>query len=63
MRTLNHLVAVAAVLLFVVGVKSVVPSTPAQAAHSATLNVLQMQASDARILPAPALHDMTFALE
>lgn len=63
MRTLHHLVAVAALLLFVAGVKSVIPSTPAAAAHSATLNVMQMQVNDARILPVQALHDMTFALD
>jgi hypothetical protein len=63
MRALHHLVAVAALLLFAASVKIVVPVTPAEAAHAATLNVMQMQANDARILPVQPLHDMTFALE
>lgn len=63
MRTLQHLVAAVALLLFVAAVKIVIPSMPAEAAHSATLNVTQMQLNNARILPVQALHDMTFALD
>jgi len=63
MRTLHHFVAVAALLLFVASVKIVIPSMSAEAAQSATLNVMQMQLSNARILPLQVLHDMTFALD
>ena len=45
MRALHHLVAVAAVVLFVVGVRIVVPTTAADATvvQSPAMNVLQMQ--------------------
>lgn len=64
-RTLHHLVAVVAVLLFVVGVKTMVPSTGAQAdvAQAATLNILQIQVNYAKALPELKIHDMTFALD
>lgn len=64
MRALHHTIAVAAVFLFVVGVKSVVPTTGANAdaVPSASVNVLQLQA-DAKALPGLKMHDMTFALD
>ncbi|HTS42429.1 MAG TPA: hypothetical protein VMH84_18030 [Xanthobacteraceae bacterium] len=65
MRTVHHfVVAVAAVLAFVVGVKTIAPQTGAQAyaAAAAGLNVLQMQA-EAKALPELKMHDMTFALD
>ena len=64
MRGLHHLVAIAAVVLFVVGVRIVVPTTAADATvvQSPAMNVLQMQ-QDANNLPAQKVHDMTFALD
>lgn len=65
MRALHHLIAIAAVVLFVVGVRSVVPTTRAEAyaLQNTTLNVLQMQTGYAKALPALKMHDMTFALD
>jgi hypothetical protein len=65
MRALHHLVAIAAVVLFVVGVRIVLPTTPAEAnaIQKATVNVLQMQADYSRALPELKMHDRTFALD
>ena len=65
MRALHHLIAIAAVVLFVVGVRTVLPTTRAQAdvVQATTLNVLQMQANYAKALPELKMHDMTFALD
>jgi hypothetical protein len=62
MRALYQLTAVAAVVLFVLGVKAVIPTPTADAAVNPGINVLQMQAA-APALPAQAMHDMTFALD
>jgi hypothetical protein len=65
MRALHHLVAIAAVVLFVVGVRIVLPTTPAEAnaIQNATVNVLQMQADSSRALPELKMHDRTFVLD
>ena len=65
MRALHHLVAIAAVVLFVVGMRIVLPTTPAEAnvIQSATVNVLQMQATYSRALPELTMRDRTFALD
>ena len=65
MRAVHHFIAIAAILLFVVGAKSVIPTSGARAdaAQSATLNVLQIQADYAKALPELKMHDMTFALD
>ena len=62
MRALSHLIAIAAVLLFVLGLKIVVPSSNADAivVQSPTLNVLQMQLDYVNYLPAQKVHDMSF---
>jgi hypothetical protein len=65
MRVVHHLIAIAAVLLFVVGVKIVAQNSGANAyaGEAATLNVLQMQADYAKALPELKIHDMTFAVD
>ena len=65
MRALQHLVAIEAVVLFVVGVRIVLPTTSAEAnaIQNATVNVLQMQADYSRALPELKMHDRTFALD
>ena len=66
LRALHHLIAIAPVFLLVVGAKSVVPTTGANAdaAPSASVNVLQLQLqADAKALPELKMHDMTFALD
>jgi hypothetical protein len=62
MRALSQIVAVAAVVMFALGVKAVIPTPTAVAAANARIDVMQMQAS-APSLPAQYVHDMTFALE
>jgi len=61
MRALYQATAVAAVILFVLGVKAVVP-TPTADAAGVRMDVLQMQAASPS-LPAQFIRDMTFALE
>ena len=53
MRVVHHLIAVAAVLLFVIGVKIVAQNSGANAyaGEAATLNVLQIQAITPRRCP------------
>ena len=65
MRAIHHLIAIAAVVLFVAGVRSVVPTMRAEAyaLQNTTLNVLRMQTVYAKALPALKVHDMTFALD
>ena len=65
MRVVHHLIAIAAVLLFVIGVKIVAQNSGANAyaGEAATLNVLQIQADYAKALPELKIHDMTFALD
>jgi hypothetical protein len=65
MRAVGHLVAIAAVLLFVLGLKIVIPATDADASAvpSTTLNVLQMQLDYVNYLHVQQIHDMTFALD
>jgi hypothetical protein len=62
MRALSQTVAVAAVLVFVLGVKAVIPTPTAVAAVSTRIDVMQMQVASPS-LPAQAIRDMTFALE
>ena len=62
MRTLYQAAAIAAVVMFVLGVKAVIPTPVADAAVNSGINVLQMQAA-ASSLPAQYIRDMTFALE
>ena len=62
MRALYQLTAVAAVVMFALGVKAVIPTPTAVAAVNARLDVMQMQAGSVS-LPLQAIHDMTFALE
>jgi hypothetical protein len=62
MRALYQVTAVAAVVLFALGVKAVIPTPTAVASVNARIDVMQMQAS-APSLPAQAIRDMTFALE
>ena len=62
MRILYQLTAVAAVVMFALGVKAIVPTPTAVAAVNARIDVLQMQTS-APALPAQFVRDMTFALE
>ena len=52
-------------LLFVLGLKIVVPTTDADASavQSSTLNVLQMQLDYVNYLHAQPIRDMTFALD
>ena len=61
MRALYQATAVAVVILFVLGVKAVIP-TPTADAASVRMDVLQMQTASP-VLPTQAIHDMTFALE
>ena len=65
MRAIGHLVAIAAIALFVLGWKIVVPTTDADASavQSSTLNVLQMQLDYVNYLHAQPIRDMTFALD
>jgi hypothetical protein len=67
MRSLGHLVAVAGVLLFVLGLKFVVPAADADAfaVQTPTLNILQMHQDFPNIgkLPVQKINDMTFALD
>ena len=65
MRVMYHLVAIAAVLLFVVGVKTIAPNDggKAYAGEGVSLNVLQIQTDYAKALPELKIHDMTFALD
>jgi hypothetical protein len=67
MRALHHFIAIAiaALALFVIGAKSVLPASQAEAyaVRVPTLNVLQMQADYAKTLPELKMHDMTFALD
>jgi hypothetical protein len=64
MRTLLHFVAIAGIVVFVVAVRTVAPSTVADAyaVKSASVNILQMQEGylDLQNLPAQKIHDMTF---
>ena len=62
MRAVGHIVAIAAVALFLLGLKIVVPTTSADASvvPSTTLNVLQMQLDYVNYLPAQQIRDMTF---
>lgn len=62
MRAVSQIVAVAAVVMFALGVKAVIPTPTADAAANPGINVLQMQAS-APSLPAQAIQDLTFALD
>ncbi len=62
MRALYQLTGVTAVVVFVLGVKAVIPTPVADAAINPGINVLQMQAT-AAALPQQAIHDMTFALD
>ena len=65
MRVLGHIVAVAAMLLFVLGLKTVVPTMEADASvgQNPTMNVLQMQLDYVNYLHVLNVHDMTFALD
>jgi hypothetical protein len=65
MRALHHLVAVAAMLLFMLGLRAAVPTTEADASmvQNATMNVLQMQRDYVTYLPVQKVHDLTFALD
>jgi len=65
MRVIHYLVAIAAVLLFVLGVKAVAPvdGGKAYAGERVSLNVLQIQTDYAKALPELKIHDMTFALD
>lgn len=65
MRVLGHIVAVAAILLFVLGLKAVVPTMEADASvgQNPTMNVLQMQLDYVNYLHAQQIHDMTFVLD
>ncbi|HEY1474267.1 MAG TPA: hypothetical protein VGF53_09305 [Pseudolabrys sp.] len=64
MRALHHIVAIAAVVVFVVAVRTVAPATVAGAlvAQGPSVNILQMQEGylDLQNLPAQKIHDMTF---
>jgi hypothetical protein len=64
MRTLHHFVAIAAIVVFVVAVRTVAPSTMADAyaVQSPSVNVLQMQEGYLNLqnLPVQKIHDMTF---
>ena len=62
MRALYQAAAVAAVVMFALGVKAVIPTPVADAAVNPGLNVLQMQAV-ASSLPVQAIQDLTFALD
>ncbi len=62
MRALYQVTAVAAVILFALGVKAVIPTPTAVASVNARIDVLQMQAT-APGLPPQAIKDMTFALD
>jgi hypothetical protein len=65
MRAVGHIVAIAAIALFVLGLKIAVPTMNADASvvPSSTLNVLQMQADYVNYLPVQQIRDMTFALD
>lgn len=65
MRVVTHLVAIVAVLLLVVGVRTVTPNDDgkAYAGEHVSLNVLQMQTDYGKALPELTFRDMTFALD
>ena len=65
MRALHQIVAVAAILLFGLGLRAAVPTTAADASvvQSPTMNVLQMQRDYVTYLPVQKVHDMTGALD
>ena len=62
MRILYQLTAVAAVVMFILGVKAVIPSPTAIAAVETGIDIMQMQAA-APNLPTQFVRDMTFALD
>jgi hypothetical protein len=62
MRGLYQATAVAAVMVFVLAVKAVIPTPRADAAVTAKIDALQMQAASPA-LPMLPIRDMTFALE
>ncbi len=62
MRSLYQATAVFAVILFVLGVKAIIPTPTADAAVTARVDVLQMQAASPA-LPVLTVRDMTFALD
>jgi hypothetical protein len=62
MRALYQLTAVAAVVMFALGVKAVIPTPTAVAAVNTRIDVLQMQASAPALAP-QYIRDMSFALE
>jgi hypothetical protein len=62
MRAPYQVTAVAAVILFALGVKAIIPTPTAVAAANARIDVLQMQAASPA-LPAQFIRDMTFALD
>jgi len=65
MRALHQIVAVAAILLFGLGLRAAVPTTAADASvvQSPTMNVLRMQRDYVTYLPVQKVHDMTYALD
>jgi len=62
MRILYQITAVAAIVMFILGVKAVIPTPTATAAVETRIDIMQMQAA-APNLPAQFVRDMTFALD
>lgn len=62
MRALHHFIAIAAIALFVIGVRVVVPATRADASavQGATVDVLKMQSDYLPALPVQKMRDLTF---
>ena len=62
MRILYQITAVAAIVMFILGVKALIPNPTAIAAVETRIDIMQMQAA-APNLPAQFVRDMTFALD
>jgi len=62
MRILFQITAVAAIVMFILDVKAVIPTPTATAAVETRIDIMQMQAA-APNLPAQFVRDMTFALD
>ena len=62
MRILYQITAVAAIVMFILGVKALIPNPTAIAAVETRIDIMQMQAA-APNLPVQFVRDMTFALD
>ena len=62
MRILFQITAVAAIVMFILGVKALIPNPTAIAAVETRIDIMQMQAA-APNLPVQFVRDMTFALD